>query len=379
MKQTISFILALLLLSLSFSSAFCESPDTLQQAVDSMISGSAEINSLDSLLSTLSESAEPGSVVTQTWTGDDGVTYSIIFYAEPAVTEDLTQPQPQETEETLNTEELLAMLDWLETQLRTEAAEGYSPEETIDPAVYYTAQPAVSPTLDPAVWYTAQPMPDPTIDPAVWYTAQPMPAATPDPYPWYTTQSTPAPTPEPWTFPTVYPGADPTAVPAPQPVWHEAPSAVPSAPTVVVTAQPTAAPTISTGDYTTFDSTMQEQKLLNLVNEDRARNGLPPLALDPELSQLAKLKSSDMSSNHYFAHESPTYGNAVQMLDTFHYDYSGVGENIAHHANVEKAEAAFMSSDGHRRNILGSQWDKVGIGIAYDENGNVYVTQLFAR
>ena len=124
---------------------------------------------------------------------------------------------------------------------------------------------------------------------------------------------------------------------------------------------------------------MQEQKLLNLLNEDRARNGLPPLALDPELSQLAKLKSRDMNSNHYVSHESPTFGNAVQMLDTFHYDYNSVGENIAHHATVEKAEAAFMSSDGHRRNILGSQWDKVGIGIAYDENGNVYVTQLFAR
>ena len=103
------------------------------------------------------------------------------------------------------------------------------------------------------------------------------------------------------------------------------------------------------------------------------------LTLDPELSRLAQLKSSDMNSNHYFAHESPTYGTAGQMLDTFGYEYLGVGENIAHHANVEKAEAAFMSSDGHRRNILGSQWDKVGIGIAYDENGNVYVTQLFAR
>ena len=124
---------------------------------------------------------------------------------------------------------------------------------------------------------------------------------------------------------------------------------------------------------------MQEQKLLNLLNEDRARNGLPPLTLDPELSRLAQLKSSDMNSNHYFAHESPTYGNASQMLSAFGYDYQGVGENIAHHANVEKAEAAFMSSDGHRSNILGSQWDKVGIGIAYDANGNVYVTQLFAR
>ena len=145
-----------------------------------------------------------------------------------------------------------------------------------------------------------------------------------------------------------------------------------------ITANP-AGSTVSTGDYTTTDASTQEQKLLNLINEDRAKNGLPALTLDPELSKLAQLKSDDMNSNNYFAHESPTYGTAGQMLDSFNYNYQGVGENIAHHSNVEKAEAAFMSSDGHRHNILGSQWDKVGIGISVDQNGYVYVTELFAR
>ena len=56
-----------------------------------------------------------------------------------------------------------------------------------------------------------------------------------------------------------------------------------------------------------------------------------------------------------------------------------MGENIAHHATVDKAQAAFMSSDGHRRNILSSSWTKVGIGVCYDANGFVYVTQLFVR
>ena len=38
-----------------------------------------------------------------------------------------------------------------------------------------------------------------------------------------------------------------------------------------------------------------------------------------------------------------------------------------------------MSSDGHRRNILSSAWQKVGLGIVYDANGYVYVTQIFVR
>lgn len=103
------------------------------------------------------------------------------------------------------------------------------------------------------------------------------------------------------------------------------------------------------------------------------------LTLDPELSRIARIKSCDMKENGYFAHTSPTYGNAAAMLTAFGYAYNGVGENIAHHATVEKSEAAFMSSSGHRQNILGSQWTKVGIGVCVDNNGFVYVTQLFVR
>lgn len=165
------------------------------------------------------------------------------------------------------------------------------------------------------------------------------------------------------------------------PTATKAPASTPR-PTAAPTAKPTAKPTstpISSGDYTTESTTMQEQKLLNLLNHDRAANGLPALTLDSELSRIARIKSCDMKQNGYFAHESPTYGNAASMLTRFGYSFAGVGENIAHHASVEKAEAAFMSSTGHRANILGSQWTKVGIGICIDNNGFVYATQLFVR
>ncbi len=138
-------------------------------------------------------------------------------------------------------------------------------------------------------------------------------------------------------------------------------------------------PSASTGDYTTISSTVQEQKLLNLLNQDRTRNGLPALSMDSELSALARTKSQDMLENGYFAHESPTLGNAAAMLADSGYDYNGVGENIAHHANVEKADAAFLSSPAHCTIMMGGQWDKVGIGVVEDEHGFVYVTELFVR
>ena len=136
----------------------------------------------------------------------------------------------------------------------------------------------------------------------------------------------------------------------------------------------------STGhDYTTHFLTMQEEKLLNLINIDRTAHGLAPLQADPELSRIARIKSEDMRDNGYFAHESPTWGNARQMLTTLGYRFSGAGENIAHHATVDKAQAAFMTSPGHRRNILSAAWEKVGVGVCLDRNGFVYATQIFVR
>ena len=132
-------------------------------------------------------------------------------------------------------------------------------------------------------------------------------------------------------------------------------------------------------DYTTEQVRAQEQNAWNLMNSDRAANGLSALPLDAELSAIARKKSEDMRDKGYFSHTSPTYGSVSDILNTFVYSFSAACENIAHHATVAKAQAAFMSSSGHKRNILGSSWTKVGIGVCYDANGYVYVTQIFAR
>ncbi|MCL2811056.1 MAG: CAP domain-containing protein [Clostridia bacterium] len=101
--------------------------------------------------------------------------------------------------------------------------------------------------------------------------------------------------------------------------------------------------------------------------------------MDNKLAALARMKSQDMLSNNYFAHTSPTLGNAATMLRNNGYSFNSVGENISKHSTVIKSHAALMSSDGHRRNILNSSWQKVGIGIVLDGNGSVYMTQLFVR
>ena len=157
-----------------------------------------------------------------------------------------------------------------------------------------------------------------------------------------------------------------------------APTAIPDAMPTVTSSHPTKTPSIEQ-DYPSDSLSSLESTALRLLNEDRARNGLPALEADPELSRIARIKSEDMRDNNYFAHESPTYGRVSDMLRHFGYSFKGAGENIAHHATVEKSQAAFMSSDGHRRNILSTAWTKVGVGVCRDRNGFVYVTQIFAR
>ena len=124
---------------------------------------------------------------------------------------------------------------------------------------------------------------------------------------------------------------------------------------------------------------MQEREAGNLLNSDRSRYNLPALAIDPALSSIARIKSQDMLSNGYFAHTSPTYGDVRDMLTHFGYAYTAAGENIARYATLEKAQAALMSSPGHRRNILSSAYTKAGVGIALSAPGHVYLTQIFCR
>lgn len=128
------------------------------------------------------------------------------------------------------------------------------------------------------------------------------------------------------------------------------------------------------------ENTNLEMMMFSLVNEDRARYGKSALTLDPELSEIARIKAQDMLESGYFAHTSPTYGNIRQMLNTFGVSYRSASENIARSRSIYHAEAAFLSSStGHRQTLLSSAWTKVGIGIAVTPQGFVYVSQVFAR
>ena len=60
-----------------------------------------------------------------------------------------------------------------------------------------------------------------------------------------------------------------------------------------------------------------EQQVIDLVNQQRSWNGLPALKANWEVSRVARYKSQDMINNHYFDHQSPTYGSPFNMMENF--------------------------------------------------------------
>lgn len=153
------------------------------------------------------------------------------------------------------------------------------------------------------------------------------------------------------------------AVPAPAPARAPVPA-------------PTTTPVVSTN--TAVSS--YEQKVVELVNVERQKAGLPALKLDTAMSNVARMKSKDMADNNYFAHQSPTYGSAGDMLTKFGIRWSAWGENIASGQRTPEAVVtAWMNSSGHRANIMSTNFSRIGVGYVTNANGTPYWTQMFAN
>ncbi|NLH01700.1 MAG: secretion protein [Clostridiales bacterium] len=126
---------------------------------------------------------------------------------------------------------------------------------------------------------------------------------------------------------------------------------------------------------TKADSLYFEKRVVELVNQQRAANGLAPLTLSTALSNAARAKSQDMHDKKYFSHNSPTYGSPFDMLKSFGISYRTAGENIAMgYTTPEAVMNAWMNSPGHRANILNASYTKIGVGYVADGN---YWTQEF--
>lgn len=120
-----------------------------------------------------------------------------------------------------------------------------------------------------------------------------------------------------------------------------------------------------------------EQKMLELVNEERSASGLDALVMDSKLQEVARKHSEEMFKLKYFAHDSPISGTPFERMNKARIFYFVAGENIALSPDVETAHRGLMNSPEHRDNILNPKFKKIGIGIIKDGIYGEMFTQDF--
>ena len=198
--------------------------------------------------------------------------------------------------------------------------------------------------------------------------------------------------------PTLTPTSSPSITP---PVPEEAAAAATATPPFLIV------PGKLSDDPYPISTSSLAGRIHELINDNRAANGIALLAVDPALDALALNHSTDMAENNYFSHidlsgQDPTArGNASEYTCIKYYGsyYTyGIAENIfqnnlytsvtdtngvysyawsTQEAIAQSTVTGWMNSAGHRKNILTSTYDREGIGVAIASDDKVYITEDF--
>lgn len=115
-----------------------------------------------------------------------------------------------------------------------------------------------------------------------------------------------------------------------------------------------------------------------LIDAARGSEGLPVLARDPALDRVAQRHAEAMCSSRRLGHEIDGFG-PLDRVEAAGLALRSTGENVAHAASLEGAHRALWSSPSHRLNLLYAGYDAVGLGIAPDPDGSVWVCELFGK
>ena len=118
-------------------------------------------------------------------------------------------------------------------------------------------------------------------------------------------------------------------------------------------------------------NTALANEVVRQVNLERGKRGLGALRISPELSRASKIRAMEIT--RVFSHTRPD-GTAWRTVSSAAY-----GENIAMgQRTADKVMAAWMTSSGHRANILRPSYGSIGVCVV-TSNGVTYWVQLFGR
>ena len=104
--------------------------------------------------------------------------------------------------------------------------------------------------------------------------------------------------------------------------------------------------------------------MLREVNMQRALNGVGVLTINDRLTAAAQKHAEDMAKRDYFDHRSPDGRGYQERIAREGYAWRAIAENLGAGLSSPKSTVnAWMTSPGHRENML--SWDYYDAGIGY--------------
>ncbi|MFW6110398.1 MAG: CAP domain-containing protein [Patescibacteria group bacterium] len=132
-----------------------------------------------------------------------------------------------------------------------------------------------------------------------------------------------------------------------------------------------------------FATDISVEEIVSLTNQERAEQGLSTLEMDSKLAEAAHRKALDMFENDYWAHVSPDGKEPWDFIDESGYVYLSAGENLAKDFNhSDSVVRAWLKSPSHRENLLGDNFDEIGVAVVDGELSGfetTLVVQMFGR
>ena len=114
---------------------------------------------------------------------------------------------------------------------------------------------------------------------------------------------------------------------------------------------------------------------LELVNEARSEEGLPPLTLDPDLVEVAEIRARELCE--LYSHTRPNGEAGITAIREYGCDYFYRAENIAKGTSNAIEIKTWLSSSGHRKQILSENYQYYGAATISSESGTTYAIQVF--
>ncbi|MYT28562.1 MULTISPECIES: CAP domain-containing protein [unclassified Streptomyces] len=155
--------------------------------------------------------------------------------------------------------------------------------------------------------------------------------------------------------------------------WTSASSAAPAAP---ATAGTLAAAPGAAAPASAAPASGDTALVVELVNKERSKAGCAPLTVNAKLTKTAEEHSKDMADHRHMSHTGSDGSDPGARIKNAGYNWSSYGENVAYgYATPASVMAGWMSSPGHKRNILDCSFKEIGVGVAQPGD---YWTQDFA-